>query len=129
MTENERINLIRKTLNLTCEKFGEKLGVGKTAISNIETGNRNITEQMRKAICREFRVDYMWLTTGEGDMFMETDLDDFELIQDIISNQSEFAQNVFKLCCKLTEEDWKNIEKVAKNISKYLKEIKEDTEK
>lgn len=71
MTQAERVKELRKTLDLTLEKFGEKLGVGKTAISNIETGNRNLTEQMKKLICKSFNVDYLWLTTGEGDMFID----------------------------------------------------------
>ena len=37
MTQGERVREIRKKLGLTLEKFGERLGVGKTAISNIET--------------------------------------------------------------------------------------------
>ena len=61
MTHGERVKEIRKTLNLTLEKFGEKLGVGKTAISNIEKGNRNLTDQMAKAICREYNVNYDYL--------------------------------------------------------------------
>lgn len=69
MTQSERVNEIRKTLDLTMEKFGEKLGVGKTAISNIESGNRNLTEQMSKAICREYNVNYDYLMYGEGEMF------------------------------------------------------------
>ena len=48
MTQGERVKEIRKALGLTFEKFGEPLGVGKTAISNIEKGNRNLTEQMTK---------------------------------------------------------------------------------
>ena len=126
---NERLKELRTTLKLSQSEFGERLGVSRDVISNIELNRADIKEPFIKLLCKTFRVDYMWLTTGEGDMFMEADLDDFELIQDIISNQSEFAQNVFKLCCKLTEEDWKNIEKVARNVSKYLAEIKEDTEK
>ena len=69
MTQSERVKEIRKTLDLTMEKFGEKLGVGKTAISNIESGNRNLTEQMSKAICREYNVNYDYLVYGEGEMF------------------------------------------------------------
>ena len=69
MTQSERVKEIRKTLGLTMEKFGEKLGVGKTAISNIESGNRNLTEQMSKAICREYNVNYDYLMYGEGEMF------------------------------------------------------------
>lgn len=69
MTHGERVKMIRKELKLTLEKFGERLGVGKTAISNIEIGNRNLTEQMALSICREFRVNYYWLVNGDGEMF------------------------------------------------------------
>ncbi len=69
MTQGERVKEIRKYFQLTLEKFGEKLGVGKTAISNIENGNRNLTEQMLRSICREFNVNEGWLRTGEGEMF------------------------------------------------------------
>ena len=36
MTQGERVKEIRRSLKLTLEKFGERLGVGKTAISKIE---------------------------------------------------------------------------------------------
>ena len=90
MTQGERIKAIRKELGLTLEKFGEKLGVGKTAISKIEKNERNLTDQMAKAICREYNVDYDYLMYGEGDMFtdlpktivdelcMQFDLDGFD---------------------------------------------------
>ena len=60
MTQGERVKTIRKKLELTLEKFGERLGVGKTAISKIEKGENNLTEQMLLSICREFRVNYYW---------------------------------------------------------------------
>lgn len=69
MTQGERVREIRKTLKLTLEKFGGKLGVGKGAISAIETGARNLTEQMAVSICREYNVNYDYLVNGEGEMF------------------------------------------------------------
>ena len=57
MTENERVRELRKTLGLTLEKFGERLGVKKNAISAIENGRNSLTDQMTKAICRQFGVD------------------------------------------------------------------------
>ncbi|WP_306306571.1 helix-turn-helix domain-containing protein [Faecalimonas umbilicata] len=63
---------LRKFLNLTLEKFGKSLGVGKTAISKIENNERKLTEQMILSICREFRVNYFWLTEGKGEMFTGT---------------------------------------------------------
>lgn len=73
MTQGERIKAIRKSekINLTLEKFGEKLGVGKTAISRIERDERGLTNQMILSICREFNVSEEWLRTGQGDMFKE----------------------------------------------------------
>ena len=71
MTQGERIKEIRKYLQLTLEKFVEKLGVGKTAISKIENNERGVTEQMIKAVCREFDVNEEWLRTGKGEMFIE----------------------------------------------------------
>lgn len=69
MTQGERVREVRKSLNMTLDKFGEKLGVKKAAISAIENGNRNITEQMVKSICREYNVNYDYLMYGKGDMF------------------------------------------------------------
>jgi transcriptional regulator with XRE-family HTH domain len=69
MTQGERVREIRKKLDLTLEKFGEKLGVGRGAISAIELGNRNLTDQMAKSICREYNVSYDYLIYGEGDPF------------------------------------------------------------
>lgn len=71
MTQGERVKEIRKSLDLTLEKFGEKLGVTKTTISRIEKGVNNLTDQMTKSICREYSVNYDYLVYGEGDMFSE----------------------------------------------------------
>lgn len=72
MDQGKQIRELRKNLGLTLEKFGNSLGVGKTAISKIEHGENNLTDQMAKAICREYNVNYLWLTEGEGDMFSVT---------------------------------------------------------
>lgn len=77
---NERIKELRKALNLTMEKFGARLGVKRNTVSQWESGTNSVTDQVIKSICREFNVDYIWLTTGEGEMFRQTDPDDEILI-------------------------------------------------
>lgn len=67
MTQGERIRKIRKELKLTLEKFGEKLGVKKSAISDLESGRNSLTDQMIKSICREYNVSYDYLTYGDGE--------------------------------------------------------------
>ena len=54
---------------MTLEKFGEKLGVQRSAVSKIERGERGLTDQMIISICREFNVNYDYLVDGEGEMF------------------------------------------------------------
>lgn len=105
MTQGERIKDVRNSLGLTLEKFGEKLGVTKTAISRLEKGERSLTEQMTKSICREFSVDYMWLTTGEGEMFVETDDDFFERIDRIMAGENETRKNMIKMLLYASDDD------------------------
>lgn len=90
MTHGERVNEVRKSLNMTLESFGKKLGVGKTAISKIEKGERGLTDQMATSICRTYHVNYDYLMYGDGEMFddlpqtivdelcMQFDLNDFD---------------------------------------------------
>lgn len=70
---NERVKKLRNNLGLTLEKFGETLGVGKNAISRIETGKSKLTNQMFTAICNVNwdgkYVNEEWLRTGKGEMF------------------------------------------------------------
>ena len=105
MTQGERIKDVRNSLGLTLEKFGEKLGVTKTAIFRIEKGERSLTEQMTKSICREFSVDYMWLTTGEGEMFVESDDDFFERIDRIMAGENESRKNMIKTLLYASDAD------------------------
>ena len=105
MTQGERIKDVRNSRGLTLEKFGEKLGVTKTAISRLEKGERSLTEQMTKSIWREFSVEYMWLTTGEGEMFVESDDDFFERIDRIMAGENESRKNMIKTLLYASDAD------------------------
>lgn len=66
-TIGQRINVVRKKLNLTLEKFGEKIGISKVSVRAIEKGINNPSEQTIKLICSVYNVDYVWLTQGVGE--------------------------------------------------------------
>lgn len=121
---NERIKEIRKYHNLTLEKFGERLGVGKTAISRLENGVNNVTDQMIKSICREFAVNEHWLRTGEGDMQTDLDRED-QLMQwagTVLADESNsFKKNLVRILSSLTEDEWEFLERKAKELANYEK--------
>lgn len=125
MTQNERVKEIRKTLGLTLEKFGERIGVTRGSMSNIENGNRNLTEQMTKSICREFSVDYMWLITGEGEMFIDTDDDFIERIDRIMAGEDEARKSLFKFMLELSDEDIAALDRLMKKAIEFTQNNKE----
>jgi transcriptional regulator with XRE-family HTH domain len=105
MTQNERIKEVRKSLGLTLEKFGERIGLKKSAVSLIENGKNSVTDANVKAICREFGVDYIWLTTGDGEMFVDTDDDFIERIDRIMIGEDDARKNLFKALLEASDED------------------------
>lgn len=119
MTEGERVKEIRTSerVNLTLEKFGEKVGVTRSALSNIEKSRRKVTEQMRKAICREFNVNYIFLVDGTGEMFLNDETSVMDRIDHIMYGESEFHKNLIKMTVDLSMEELKLIEKI---LDKYV---------
>lgn len=100
---NSRIEKLRNTLGLSQDKFGEALGVTRTAVCAWENGRRGISEQIILSICREFNVNRAWLVEGIGDMFSnlpETIIDELALQYDL----SEDEKSLVKRFCKLSKE-------------------------
>ena len=128
MTVNERVKVIRNTEKLTMESFGEKLGVGRTAISNIENGKRNVTDQMIKSICREFNYCEEWLRNGiEPKQPEKLDEDELtEYIEDLLSTDNPaytLIKSILKTYSKL---DDKSKQVVNDTIDSLIAEIKKE---
>lgn len=95
---NERIKELRKTLGLTLEKFGERVGVTKVTISRIENNVNSVTDQMFKSICREFNVNEEWLRDGSGEMFIIPEDETAALVSDLLEDSdNEFYQSILEV--------------------------------
>ncbi len=80
---NERVKLIRKHLGWTQEQLAQRFGIGKAALSMIETGRASLTARNRNILVQELNVNPEWLETGKGRMFnAEPDLQAFMLRTD-----------------------------------------------
>ena len=121
MDEGRRVRELRKELQLTLEKFGKPLGVGKTAISKIENGERGLTDQMILAICREYNVDENWLRSGEGEMFKKLNRQQ-ELAQLTATlfkeEEDSFKSRLIMALAQLNEEEWELLEEISEKITK-----------
>lgn len=121
MTENERVKQLRKSLDLTLEKFGDRLGVTKVAISNIENGKRAVTEQMSKAICREFNVNEDWLRNDVGDMFKQRDGSFSEILSELDDSDDDFIKSFITVYMELDEDSKEVLRQIATKMSEKYK--------
>lgn len=106
---NSRLKDIRKALRLTQKEFAARLGITDSGISRLEKGQNQLTDQLIRAICREYKVNYEYLKNGIGEMFVEVpqtvvdelceqyDLDDFDriMLQEYLK-LDESSRNVLK---------------------------------
>ncbi len=78
------------------EKFGDRVGVNKSAISRIEKGVNGVTDQMFKFIVSEFNVSEEWLRDGEGEMFRNSDITQLgERVKTLRKQHLNLSQNEF----------------------------------
>jgi transcriptional regulator with XRE-family HTH domain len=121
---NERLKELRKMLNISQEELGTRLGVTRAAISRLESGERNITEQMILSIIREFNVTEKWFRSGEGEMFIQLPPEDeyVRAAAEISKDDDEkIIQQIIIEYWKLNPDAKKHVKEYILNIAKSIK--------
>jgi transcriptional regulator with XRE-family HTH domain len=122
MTQGERVKAIRKAKEMSMEQFGERIGnISKSTISNIENGNRNLTDLMLKSICSEFNVNEDWLRTGAGgpeNMFIPEDMRYLNTVGKLGNEQNEFKKFCINMLMELPDKYWDYIYEEFKKFEK-----------
>ena len=77
---HERIRKLRKTLDLTQEKFAERIGIKRNTIATYESGRNEPVDYVVALICREFHVNEEWLRYGTGEMFTKDSEDELKAL-------------------------------------------------
>ena len=122
---NERIKQIRKSANLTLEKFGKRIGITAASCSNIESGKTNPSNQTIQAICKEFGCNEIWLRTGEGYPFQEESRQEqiMRFAAQTVHGSDEFKKSFVSMLAKLDAEDW---DALARIFGKLAGETKKE---
>lgn len=118
MTQNERIRAVRKKVGLTIVEFGDRLGVSNSAISMIETGKNNASNQTITQICQTFGVNEHWLRTGEGEMMAPQDREKeiMAFIGDILKGEPDFRRALVHVLARMTPDQWAMMEAKAREL-------------
>ena len=119
---NDRVKQLRTTLGLTQDEFGKALGVTRSAISYIESGRSNLTDQMLFMICATFNVRKEWLKYGTGEVFvshtMSEELATYMGKLMALNDQEKEKYALFAL--KLIIDEWALISKNIDTLKKIV---------
>ena len=102
MTAGERLKMVRNELGLSQPKFGEKMGVSKSVVVNLELNRVELKDMMLNLACKTYSVNPLWLERGEGEMFLDTPQ---SLIDDLASefNLTDIEKKIVSNFVNLSE--------------------------
>ena len=120
---NNRIREVREHFKLTQTEFGERLGVSRDVIGNIEYNrlkNPKQKEPIIKLICSTFGVNEIWLRSGEGEMFQamteDEELDAY--LGDVMHDEPASSRRRLTIEMKnWTPEVWQMLEEICKRLA------------
>lgn len=122
---NNRVAELRKVLNLSMEKFGNKIGITRNSINAIEKGRNNPSEQTIMLICKAYNVSPLWLKEGIGDMFLDfpkTELD--RIAQDYALDETD--KLLIETFLESSESDRKAIKNFLQTFAKKIEQKKDE---
>lgn len=120
----DRIKALRKSLDLTQQEFGARIGMKRNSIAQVESG-RSTSDQTIFSICREFNVNEEWLRNGTGDMFRKSRRNDeiTSFFGDVLASEPDFRHRFISVLARMTPEEWKILER---KITELAGEMKKD---
>ena len=127
-----RIKILRKDyLKLSQTEFGERLGVTRSVINNIERELVDLKEHMLKLICQTFNVNEDWLRYGNEPIFKEQSLD---LVKQIVDEYKldKIDEIILINFLKLNPEERKSVISIGQkllNLPNSPTEIKKENNK
>ena len=123
----DRIKALRKELGLTQSELGEKLGINRDVVANIENNrlkNPQQKEPIYRLICEQFGVSEQWLRAGEGDMFaqLSRDAEITAFVGKALSDETDtFKKRFIAVLSQLDEPEWELLEKMVIKIAETEK--------
>lgn len=128
---NERLKELRHFLGLTQKEFGDKIGVTNSAISYLESGRSNLTEQMIFSICLIFEVSKNWLKYGKGEMFINHTVDEelASYMGALLGEDNPQKEKYALIALKILVDEWDLVEKNLDKLDKIIEWVNSRPEK
>lgn len=115
----DRIKILRKALGLNQTEFGNRLGMSRWAIVNIELDRAPIKPLLIDLICSTFGANKEWLVNGTGPMLADRSRDDqimYFVASAMAGEGDNFKRRLLAVLSRLDEDHWELLER-------YLREL------
>ena len=121
-----RIKTLRQTLGMSQTEFGKKIGVTRSALSNLDLGITTLKEPLLSLICSVFNVRREWLENGSGEMFEQPDTEApfYNAFGSISNDDPDSFRKRFVVA--LAELDDSELDAMERFIRSLLRETKKD---
>ena len=122
MSVGSRIKELRNSLDLTQQKFADRLGIQRGAIANYELERNVPIDAVISLICREFNVREAWLRDGDGDMLeVKPRAEELgELVRKLLSDRPEsFRSRLITSLLRFEPDspEWQILENIYNSIA------------
>lgn len=99
---NKRFAELRKKCKKNQTEWGIVLGISRSGVAAIESGQRKVTEKhlLMLSNWNEYNINIDWLRTGNGKMFLPKETDTLEMIRKeyhLTDQQFKFVSNFLRL--------------------------------
>lgn len=122
MTTGERIRHFRKQiLKMTQEDFARKINISRSNLGNIEVGTIGLTDRVATDICNAFSVSEVWLRSGEGEIYRESESTLFSAFVRQY-DLSEKEQQAARYLLSLSSEDRQQIFRVVEGLARAMQD-------
>ena len=104
---DQRIKKVRIDAGVSQPRFGEIIGISRTAVQKLECGENNPSEQTIRAICEKFGVNRQWLETGDESIQPYEREPDLETeVRSLLKNEPPVKQAVMISLASMPDEWW-----------------------
>lgn len=146
---HERIRKLRRILDLTQEKFAERIGIKRNTVATYESGRNEPVDSVVALICREFHVNEEWLRNGTGEMFAQDSEDEMQaltekyslsaadriLIEKFVSLKADTRNAILEFMTDVvasiqeSEEDFSDVPPTSKEFERSFQVLEDDEKK
>lgn len=146
---HERIRKLRRILDLTQEKFAERIGIKRNTVATYESGRNEPVDSVVALICREFHVNEEWLRNGTGEMFAQDSEDEMQaltekyslsaadriLIEKFVSLKADTRNAILEFMTDVvasiqeSEEDFSDVLLTSKEFERNFQVLEDDEKK